>query len=256
MRRLNRYPSEMDDDRTLWCGNISEKVTQALLYELFLQGGPLERVYIPRDKDGKQRRFAFIVYKHSCSVPYAAALFEGTALFNRVLLLKQQRQSVGNDSPRSSGTPVHQRALPSPTNVNVSPALMSMSPLTNPYADANGVQNLLNMYKNQLMSIPSPITSPGNMNSLVKSSLMGTWNRNHPYSNSLRGDRDHDRRGSGYNRMEPDNHKRYNREEGDSHKKASRIIGESHKKYNRMDSDPQKKNDHHNRRYHHRRDYR
>lgn len=28
----------MDDDiRTLWCGNLSDKVTESILYELFLQ---------------------------------------------------------------------------------------------------------------------------------------------------------------------------------------------------------------------------
>jgi len=27
----------MDDDRTVWCGNLSEKVTEEVLYELFLQ---------------------------------------------------------------------------------------------------------------------------------------------------------------------------------------------------------------------------
>jgi len=27
----------MDDERTVWCGNLSEKVTEEVLYELFLQ---------------------------------------------------------------------------------------------------------------------------------------------------------------------------------------------------------------------------
>ncbi|XP_071454665.1 splicing regulator RBM11 isoform X2 [Hetaerina americana] len=79
--------------RTLWCGNLSEKVTEAILYELFLQGGPLEKVLIPKDRDGNPRRFGFIVYKHPCSVPYAAALFQGTALYRRKLNL-QYKQSV------------------------------------------------------------------------------------------------------------------------------------------------------------------
>ena len=26
-----------EDERTLWCGNLSEKVTEELLYELFVQ---------------------------------------------------------------------------------------------------------------------------------------------------------------------------------------------------------------------------
>lgn len=32
------YSNNMDEEmRTLWCGNLSEKVTEEILYELFLQ---------------------------------------------------------------------------------------------------------------------------------------------------------------------------------------------------------------------------
>ena len=37
--------------RTLWCGGVAEKVDEEILYELFLNAGPLERVTIPRDKE-------------------------------------------------------------------------------------------------------------------------------------------------------------------------------------------------------------
>ncbi|CAK9807502.1 Splicing regulator RBM11 [Anthophora quadrimaculata] len=53
-----------EDQRTVWCGNLSEKVTEEILYELFLQGGPVQRVSIPRDRDGKQRTYGFVTYKH------------------------------------------------------------------------------------------------------------------------------------------------------------------------------------------------
>lgn len=79
----------MDDDiRTLWCGNLSEKVTEDILYELFLQGGPIQRVSIPKDRDGKQRTYGFVTYKHVSSVSYALDLFNGTKLFNRTINMK------------------------------------------------------------------------------------------------------------------------------------------------------------------------
>lgn len=53
---------EDEDARTLFCANISDKVTEALLFELFLQGGPVEKVAQPKDKDGRARTFAFITY--------------------------------------------------------------------------------------------------------------------------------------------------------------------------------------------------
>ncbi|XP_076758524.1 uncharacterized protein LOC143427903 [Xylocopa sonorina] len=76
----------MDEEtRTLWCGNLSEKVTEEILFELFLQGGPVQRVCIPRDRDGKQKAYGFVTYKHINSVLYALELFDGTSLFNRRL---------------------------------------------------------------------------------------------------------------------------------------------------------------------------
>ncbi|OAD52052.1 Putative RNA-binding protein 11 [Eufriesea mexicana] len=76
----------MDEDmRTLWCGNLSEKVTEEILYELFLQGGPVQKVSIPKHPNGKQRSYGFVIYKHITSVSYALELFDGTCLYNRPL---------------------------------------------------------------------------------------------------------------------------------------------------------------------------
>ncbi|XP_014478007.1 PREDICTED: RNA-binding protein 7 isoform X1 [Dinoponera quadriceps] len=86
--------SNMDEDaRTIYCGNISNKVTEDILYELFLQAGPLEKVSIPKDRDGKQRTFGFITYKHVNSVQYALQLFKGTALYDRILTMKPRNNT-------------------------------------------------------------------------------------------------------------------------------------------------------------------
>ncbi|XP_054263331.1 RNA-binding protein 7-like [Macrosteles quadrilineatus] len=84
MMRMDRDES---DERTLWCGNISDQVSDEVLYELFLQAGPLESVRRPRDPNGRPKSFAFIVFKHECSVPYALELLRGEKLFNRPLNL-------------------------------------------------------------------------------------------------------------------------------------------------------------------------
>uniref|UniRef100_T1J6P2 RRM domain-containing protein n=1 Tax=Strigamia maritima TaxID=126957 RepID=T1J6P2_STRMM len=92
----------MDDatEKTLWCGNLSPNVTEDLLFELFLQAGPLEKVTLPKDKDGKIRSYAFIMFKHSISVAYATDLLNGISLLGRPLRLKPR--SISTDSPNSS----------------------------------------------------------------------------------------------------------------------------------------------------------
>ncbi|XP_021712243.1 RNA-binding protein 7-like [Aedes aegypti] len=90
-----------EDERTLWCGNLAEKVTEELLYELFLQAGPVEMVKIPQDKDKRPRSFAFITFAHGASVEYAMNIFDGTRLFNRQLTIhKKSKNGQNAGSPK------------------------------------------------------------------------------------------------------------------------------------------------------------
>ncbi|XP_055634972.1 RNA-binding protein 7 [Toxorhynchites rutilus septentrionalis] len=92
-----------EDDRTLWCGNLSDKANEELLYELFLQAGPIEMVKIPRDNDKRPRSYAFITYAHAASVEYAIDIFEGTKLFQRPLTLHKKSKNNSNSSASPKG---------------------------------------------------------------------------------------------------------------------------------------------------------
>ena len=84
--------------RTLWCGSVSEKVDEEILYELFQNAGPLEKVSLPKDRDtGKQKPYAFIVFQHTESVKYAYDLLNGTELFRQQIRLQQKETGLGNE---------------------------------------------------------------------------------------------------------------------------------------------------------------
>lgn len=85
------------DSRTVWCGNLSDQVTEELLYELFLQAAPLERVRIPTDKDGKKMNYGFITFKHEISIEYALRLLNGTRLFDKHLNIKYRNNRNPNE---------------------------------------------------------------------------------------------------------------------------------------------------------------
>ena len=86
--------------RTLWCGGISEKVDEEILYELFLNAGPLENVIIPRDwETKKQRNYAFIVFQHEESTEYAFNLLNGTELFRKAIKLQNKETGLGMGHP-------------------------------------------------------------------------------------------------------------------------------------------------------------
>ncbi|XP_029028044.1 RNA-binding protein 7 [Betta splendens] len=96
---------EEEADRTLFIRNLDQRVTEELLFELFLQAGPLIRTKIPKDPDGKQKTFGFAVYKHEVSVPYAMLLLNGTMVFGRAIHVQfrsgSSHGSLGNSNNSS-----------------------------------------------------------------------------------------------------------------------------------------------------------
>lgn len=57
----------------------------------------MERVRIPKDRDGRQRSYGFVTFKHKCSAPYSIALFEGTSLFSKTLILQTRNGTDSGD---------------------------------------------------------------------------------------------------------------------------------------------------------------
>uniref|UniRef100_UPI00398E83A7 RNA-binding protein 7 n=1 Tax=Pristiophorus japonicus TaxID=55135 RepID=UPI00398E83A7 len=98
-----------DADKTLFVGNLDGKVTEELLFELFLQAGPLIAVKIPKDKDGKSKQFAFVNFKHEESVHYGKDLLNGIQLYGRAIKIQFRSGSVhesrdGNQSQNSTAS--------------------------------------------------------------------------------------------------------------------------------------------------------
>ncbi|XP_077423135.1 RNA-binding protein 7 [Vanacampus margaritifer] len=112
---------EEEADRTLFIRNLDARVTEELLFELFLQAGPLIKTKIPKDGDGKQKTFGFAVYKHEESVPYAMQLLNGTSLFGRTIHVQFRSGSTHNNSPGNSSP----TSTPNPHGLRVPPQFAS-----------------------------------------------------------------------------------------------------------------------------------
>ena len=91
-----------------------------------LKAGPLDHVSIPKDKNGEQRRFAFVTFKHECSVDYSIFLFQGTTLFDEELQLKRRN---GTAPSRNNEPPViHHQALQHNPNFYYQPSSFQQHP--------------------------------------------------------------------------------------------------------------------------------
>ncbi|KPP65249.1 RNA-binding protein 7-like [Scleropages formosus] len=151
-------------DRTLFVGNLDPQVTEELLFELFLQAGPLIKVKIPKDNDGRSKQFGFINFKHEVSVPYGMQLLNGTRLFGRPLKIQfrsgsshinQEGNSPGqSQSPSPCNTPTHRGGrydrtmdqMGSPSHSPPQPLLRSFSHTDNLQRQA--VMNTWQMHTN------------------------------------------------------------------------------------------------------------
>ncbi|CAN2387642.1 poly(U) RNA binding [Pristimantis euphronides] len=93
------FRRQQEADRTLYVGNLDGGVREEILYELFLQAGPLTKVTIAKDKDGNLKSFGFVSFKHAESVPYAISLLNGIRLFGRPIKLHYRFGSSYSDDP-------------------------------------------------------------------------------------------------------------------------------------------------------------
>ncbi|XP_053176831.1 RNA-binding protein 7 [Scomber japonicus] len=141
---------EDETDRTLFIRNLDSRVTEELLFELFLQAGPLVKTKIPKDADGKQKTFGFAVYKHEVSVPYAMHLLNGMSLFGRTLHVQFRSGSSHSSSPGNSqnSSPAN---TPNPHGQRT-PIQFSSPPYTPPPQMQRSISSPDNLQKHVMMN--------------------------------------------------------------------------------------------------------
>ncbi|XP_022099241.1 RNA-binding protein 7-like [Acanthaster planci] len=96
------------DDRTVYVKNLDIRVTEEILFELFLQAGPLIGVKRPKEPDGTVKSFAFVEFEHDVSPPYARSLMDGIRLFGRSIGVQFRNGSKHSENSRGNspaGTP-------------------------------------------------------------------------------------------------------------------------------------------------------
>ena len=77
---------ERNQDATVYVGNLDGKVDEELLWELFIQCGPIASVSLPRDRvTSCHQGFAFIEFKSTDDADYAIKILNMVRLFGKPL---------------------------------------------------------------------------------------------------------------------------------------------------------------------------
>ncbi|KAL1823499.1 hypothetical protein DCAR_0311404 [Daucus carota subsp. sativus] len=92
-----------DRDCTVFIGNLDERVSDRVLYDILIQAGRVVDLYIPRDREtDRPKGFAFAEYETQEIADYAVRLFSGlVTLYNRTLRFAIS----GQDKPAFGSAP-------------------------------------------------------------------------------------------------------------------------------------------------------
>ncbi|KAL1209591.1 Serine/arginine-rich splicing factor SC35 [Cardamine amara subsp. amara] len=93
---------------TVYIGNVDERVSDRVLYDIMIQAGRVIDLHIPRDKEtDKPKGFAFAEYESEDIADYAVKLFSGlVSLYNRTLkfaISGQDKLAANSLSAANSG---------------------------------------------------------------------------------------------------------------------------------------------------------
>ncbi|XP_028796693.1 RNA-binding protein 7 [Neltuma alba] len=108
---------------TVYIGNLDERVSERILYDILIQAGRVVELHIPKDKESeKPKGFAFAEYESEEIADYAVKLFSGlVTLYNRTLKFAIS----GQDKPTPNGSAVatpssnsSHRSRPQPVPIN------------------------------------------------------------------------------------------------------------------------------------------
>ncbi|NXF33221.1 RBM7 protein, partial [Nyctibius bracteatus] len=71
------------------------------------QAGPVVKVKIPKDREGRPKQFAFVNFKHEESVPYGLSLLNGIKLFGRPIKIQFRAGSTHASQDSNPACPPH-----------------------------------------------------------------------------------------------------------------------------------------------------
>ncbi|KAJ3046136.1 Splicing factor 3B subunit 4 [Rhizophlyctis rosea] len=80
----SRPPEERNQDATVYVGNVDERVTEGLLWELMLQAGPVVNVHLPKDRVTQSHQgYGFVEYMTEEDAEYAIKIMNMIKLFGK-----------------------------------------------------------------------------------------------------------------------------------------------------------------------------
>ncbi len=86
-------PVERNQEATIYIGNLDQQIDEALLWELFIQVGPIQSVYIPRDRvTNTHAGYGFVEFKTEMDADYAQKIMNMIKLYGKAIKVNKASQ--------------------------------------------------------------------------------------------------------------------------------------------------------------------
>lgn len=84
---------ERNQEATIYVGNLEPRVNEELIWELFLQAGPVANVHIPRDKvTNEHQSYGFVEFKSEEDADYSIKILHMVKLFGKPIKVNKASQ--------------------------------------------------------------------------------------------------------------------------------------------------------------------
>ncbi|KAJ3056804.1 Splicing factor 3B subunit 4 [Rhizophlyctis rosea] len=93
----SRPPEERNQDATVYVGNVDERVSEGLLWELMLQAGPVVNVHLPKDRVTQLHQgYGFVEYMTEEDAEYAIKIMNMIKLYGKPIRVNKATSDKKN----------------------------------------------------------------------------------------------------------------------------------------------------------------
>ncbi|XP_057459097.1 uncharacterized protein LOC130749742 [Lotus japonicus] len=90
---LGQHAAERNQDATAYVGNLDPQITEELLWELFVQAGPVVNVYVPKDRVTNQHQgYGFVEFRSEEDADYAIKVLNMIKLYGKPIRVNKASQ--------------------------------------------------------------------------------------------------------------------------------------------------------------------
>ncbi|CAA2967429.1 splicing factor 3B subunit 4 [Olea europaea subsp. europaea] len=90
---LGQHSAERNQDATVYVGNLDTRVSEELLWELFVQAGPVVNVYVPKDRvTNAHQGYGFVEFRSEEDADYAIKVLNMIKLHGKAIRVNKASQ--------------------------------------------------------------------------------------------------------------------------------------------------------------------